>query len=120
MFDHIGLKVKDLKAAAAFYEKTLAPLGVGKTSESAESAGFGEPGAEGLWLLNGKASGPVHLAFAAKSRKDVDAFHAAGLKAGAKDNGAPGLRADYSAHYYAAFLLDLDGNNIEAVCLKAR
>ena len=75
-------------------------------------------GAPALWLYQGAAGGAVHVALRAPDRKAVERFHAAGLEAGGRDNGEPGLRADYSPNYYAAFLLDPDGNNIEAVCLR--
>ena len=114
MYDHIGLKVKDLKSAVRFYQATLAPLGFVPDSSG---SGFGPQGAPALWLYEG-TPGPVHVAFRAADRKAVDRFHAAGLKAGGRDNGKPGLRADYSPTYYAAFLVDPDGNNVEAVCLK--
>ena len=114
MYDHIGLKVKDIEASARFYEAALAPLGFVR-----EGSGFGPKGAPALWLYDGggKSAG-THVAFAAKDRAAVDRFHEAGVKAGGKDNGAPGLRADYSPTYYAAFLVDPDGNNVEAVCLR--
>ena len=119
MYDHIGLKVKDVAASARFYETALAPLGYVKSSEDASSAGFGPKGAPALWLLAGSgANRGTHVAFKAPDRASVDRFHKAGIKAGAKDNGAPGLRADYSPTYYAAFLIDPDGNNVEAVCMS--
>ena len=118
MFDHIGIKVAKLPASIEFYRRTLAPLGLELLSSGEGYAGFGPPGTPGLWLHeHAGARGPgVHLAFRAKDRAAVQAFHAQGLAAGARDNGAPGLRPDYSADYYAAFLLDPDGHNIEAVC----
>jgi len=114
MYDHIGLKVKDIDASIRFYEAALAPLGFVR-----DGSGFGPKGAPALWLYDGggKSAG-THVAFAAKDRAAVDRFHEAGVKAGGKDNGAPGLRADYSPSYYAAFLVDPDGNNVEAVCLN--
>jgi catechol 2,3-dioxygenase-like lactoylglutathione lyase family enzyme len=114
MYDHIGLKVKDIDASIRFYEATLAPLGFAR-----DGSGFGPKGAPALWLYEGggKSAG-THVAFAAKDRGAVDRFHEAGVKAGGKDNGAPGLRADYSPTYYAAFLVDPDGNNVEAVCMS--
>jgi catechol 2,3-dioxygenase-like lactoylglutathione lyase family enzyme len=78
-----------------------------------------DQGAPALWLYaGGPPAGGAHIAFRAANRKAVDRFHAAGLKAGGRDNGAPGPRADYSPTYYAAFLIDPDGNNVEAVCLE--
>jgi len=119
MYDHIGLKVKDVAASARFYKAALAALGHELASEDEQGAGFGPKGAPAFWLYRAKgAAGGVHVALSASDRAAVDRFHAAGLKAGGRDNGAPGLRADYSPSYYAAFLIDPDGNNVEAVCLK--
>lgn len=111
MYDHIGLKVGNVETSARFYQAALKPLGHVKDGSG---AGFGPEGAPALWLSQGKAA-PVHIAFSAKGRAAVDAFYNAGLKAGGKDNGKPGLRKDYGPKYYAAFLLDPDGNNVEAV-----
>lgn len=120
MYDHIGLKVKDLATATRFYRAALEPLGHGVTYEDKTSVGIGSKGEAGLWLYGAKnASGGSHVAFRATDRASVDRFHAAGVKAGGRDNGAPGLRKDYSPTYYAAFLIDPEGNNVEAVCLKA-
>ncbi|MBO6633417.1 VOC family protein [Parvibaculum sp.] len=116
MYDHIELKVKDLGKAAAFYEATLKPLGAKLCYDDPAMKGFGAK-TPGLYLAKGTGKG-IHLAFAAPSRAAVDRFHEAGLKAGGKDNGKPGIRADYAPTYYAAFLIDPDGNNVEAVCLK--
>ena len=120
MFDHIGLHTKDLAAAARFYEAALKPLGHVAGSADKDYASFGPPDAPALWLHLAKTSAgsATHLAFRAPDRKAVDRFHAAGLAAGGRDNGAPGLRPDYGPRYYAAFLIDPDGNNVEAVCLK--
>ncbi|MBL8662764.1 MAG: VOC family protein [Candidatus Odyssella sp.] len=119
MYDHVGLKVKDVAASARFYEAALAPLGHELASENKDGAGLGPKGAPALWLhRDAAARGGVHVAFAAADPAAVDRFHAAGLEAGGRDNGAPGLRNDYGPNYYAAFLIDPDGNNVEAVCLK--
>lgn len=119
MFDHIGLRVKDLGASARLYKAMLAPLGHVAGASGESYAGFGPKGAPALWLYleeNAKNAG-AHVALRAVERAAVDRFHAAGLKAGAKDNGAPGLRNDYAPNYYGAFLIDFDGNNVEAVCM---
>ena len=120
MFDHLGLRTSRLDASVRFYEATLSPLGYRLTSRDEQGAGLGPPGAPALWIgrATGQSGSGVHLAFVAPDRKAVDRFHAAGLEAGGRDNGGPGLRADYGPKYYAAFLLDPDGNNVEAVCLK--
>jgi catechol 2,3-dioxygenase-like lactoylglutathione lyase family enzyme len=119
MYDHVGLKVKDVGASARFYKAALAPLGHEVASENGEGAGIGPKGAPALWLYrDAGANGGTHLAFVAANAAAVDRFHAAGLEAGGRDNGAPGLREDYSPKYYAAFLVDPDGNNVEAVCLE--
>jgi catechol 2,3-dioxygenase-like lactoylglutathione lyase family enzyme len=119
MYDHIGLKVKDVGASVRFYQAALAGLGHVLASHDDAGAGFGPAGAPALWLYRAEdAAGPgVHVAFRAPDRAAVDRFHADGLKAGGRDHGRPGLRADYGSSYYAAFLLDPDGNNVEAVCL---
>jgi catechol 2,3-dioxygenase-like lactoylglutathione lyase family enzyme len=117
MFDHIGLQVKDLDASVRFWKAALAPLGHVLGSHDDSGAGLGPEGAPVLWLYPsaaGKKSG-THVALRAKDRKSVDRFHAAGLEAGGKDNGKPGIRKDYAPDYYAAFLIDPDGNNVEAV-----
>ena len=120
MYDHIGIHVKDLKASVRFYKSALAALGHVLCSEDASGAGFGLEGAPALWIYadKGTKSPGVHIAFAAKSRDAVDKFYKDGIKAGGADNGKPGLRADYSPKYYAGFLTDPDGNNVEAVCMK--
>ena len=119
MYDHIGLKVKDVGASARFYRAALAPLGHVLASQDDAGAGLGPAGAPALWLYRAAETGSgTHVAFAASDRAAVDRFHAEGLKAGGRDNGGAGLRADYGPKYYAAFLIDPDGNNVEAVCLK--
>jgi catechol 2,3-dioxygenase-like lactoylglutathione lyase family enzyme len=119
MFDHIGLHVTDIDASVRFYTALLKPLGHVLGSADDSGAGFGPPDAPALWLYTDKtARGPgVHVAFRAPDRHAVDRCYADAIKAGGRDNGPPGLRADYSPTYYAAFLLDPDGNNVEAVCL---
>src|SRR5690348_13514370 len=117
MFDHVGLRVKHFGKSLAFYGRALEPLGfvAQGIDEKARSAGFGKEGEPRLWLGTGDAPSSVHVAFVAPSKKAVDQFHEAALGAGGKDNGKPGLRPDYGEHYYAAFVLDPDGNNVEAV-----
>ena len=118
MLAHIGLHVKDLDAAVRFYTAVLEPLGQSLCSRDASSASFGPADDPALYLYaTPRGSGAaVHLALRAAQRKGVQEFHRQGLAAGGKDNGAPGVRADYSPSYYAAFLIDPDGNNVEAVC----
>lgn len=118
MFDHISLKVKDYRKSKRFYEQALAPLGYRLQGEyDATSAGFGPGEATILYISEGKpVSAGVHLAFASPSRGAVKKFHLAALESGGKDNGAPGIRENYSPTYYAAFAHDPDGNNVEAVC----
>jgi catechol 2,3-dioxygenase-like lactoylglutathione lyase family enzyme len=125
MLDHIGFGVKDYAASKAFYEKALEPLGVGimmsVTAEQTggyEGAGFGSDGKPYFWIGTGEPVGRMHLAFTAETRSQVDAFHAAALAAGARDNGAPGLRPHYHPNYYGAFVIDPNGVNLEAVCHK--
>jgi len=116
VLDHLALGVRDLAASKAFYEAALAPLGYGVVMEREGSVAFG-PTARPIFFLNAREpSANVHVAFQAADRESVDAFHAAALAAGAKDNGAPGMRPQYHPHYYGAFVLDPDGNNAEAVC----
>ncbi|HEY6431033.1 MAG TPA: VOC family protein [Acetobacteraceae bacterium] len=119
IIDHIGLVVRDLRKSKAFYVAALAPLGIRIVKEMEGVVGFNEEGARGgFWIgVHGQPpAGVVHVAFAARERAQVRAFHQAALAAGARDNGAPGLRPQYDANYYGAFVLDPDGHNIEAVC----
>ncbi len=117
MFHHVGLRVKDLDKAAKLYAAMLAPLGHVPGARGDGYAGFGPEGRPALWLHLSKDKGGSHVALKASSRAAVDRFFDEGRKAGARDNGKPGLRTDYAPNYYAAFLIDLDGNNIEAVCM---
>jgi catechol 2,3-dioxygenase-like lactoylglutathione lyase family enzyme len=119
MFDHIGIKVAKVDPSVRFYTAALAPLGYVLCSRDDAGAAFGPAREPALWLYPATAASQgVHLAFKARDRAAVDRFFAAGLAAGGRDNGGPGVRADYSPTYYAAFLFDPDGNNVEAVCLK--
>lgn len=117
MFDHIGLRTADLERLQRFYAAALEPLGIAVAAEYPGGTGLGRDGQPQLWLgESAQAPSSLHLAFEAESRAQVDAFHRAALAAGATDNGGPGLRTDYHNDYYAAFVLDPDGNNVEAVC----
>jgi|SRR5271166_5216397 len=124
MIDHVSVQVASFAKALSFYRAALAPLGYVPryVDEAGKSAGFGFKDsaspwfAKGsLWIAEGKAAAKVHLALHAPNRKAVAGFHAAALAAGGKDNGEPGLRPDYHANYYAGFVFDPDGNNVEAV-----
>ncbi len=125
MIDHIGFPVSDYAKAKAFYLKALAPLGYGLIMEvqqnenDAPAAGFGKDGKPDFWIGGeGGLAKAVHIAIVADDRATVDAFYAAAIAAGAKDNGAPGIRAHYHPNYYGAFVFDPEGHNIEAVCHK--
>ena len=118
MFDHLKYGVRDFQRSRSFYLAALAPLGVTDVREWPPSgAELSQPsGSVSLCLFESKeVTAPLHIAFVAHSREEVDAFHRAALAAGGKDNGRPGLRPQYSGQYYAAFALDPDGHNIEAV-----
>jgi catechol 2,3-dioxygenase-like lactoylglutathione lyase family enzyme len=127
LFDHVALLVSDYARSKAFYDRALAPLGVKPLVHCGKSCGYGREEAD-FWLGEGPTSfhkpehlqaiTPVHVAFAARSRSEVDAFHNAALEAGGRDFGAPGFRPEYHANYYGAFVLDPDGHNIEAVFQK--
>jgi catechol 2,3-dioxygenase-like lactoylglutathione lyase family enzyme len=124
MIDHIGFSVSDIERSKTFYVDALKPLGIGVVVEvSAEQtgadahAGFGKDNRAFFWIGAGaKPKGGTHLAFVAGTRAEVDSFYRAALAAGGKDNGAPGLRPHYYPNHYGAFVLDPDGNNVEAVC----
>ena len=119
MFDHVKFGVSDFAASKAFFLKALAPIGIAVVSEGSPAYGV-ELSADGKTSLclfqTGEKPAHLHLAFVAERRQQVDAFHRAALAAGAKDNGAPGLRPHYHANYYAAFVIGPDGHNIEVVC----
>ena len=118
MFDHIGLKVNDIAASVRFFAAALEPLGFVTGPSDGMSASFGLPSSPTLWLSQATHSGGIHIAFSSGTRAAVEAFYARGLAAGGVDNGPPGLRPDYGPTYFAAFLIDPDGNNVEAVCYK--
>jgi catechol 2,3-dioxygenase-like lactoylglutathione lyase family enzyme len=119
MLDHVSLRVSDLPRALAFYKAALAPIGYAVGMEFPGGAGLGEPGKLDLWIAQTeKTIHPAHIAFRT-DRASVDAFHAAALAAGGSDNGGPGVRTEYHPHYYAAFVIDPEGNNIEVVCHEA-
>ncbi len=123
--DHLSLNVTDYARARAFYDKALAPLGITMIMEFGNVCGYGRGNKPDFWIGGGKADfqsdeqvrrpTPVHVALAARSREEVDAFYKAAIEAGGKDNGAPGVRPQYHPGYYGAFVLDPDGHNIEAV-----
>ena len=124
MLDHIGFSVSNMKVSRIFYERVLKPLGIAPlmevtpemTGTSDSHVGFGA-GRSFFWIgTGGKVSVATHVAFATESRKVVDEFYAAAIAAGGRDNGKPGVRPHYHENYYGAFVLDPDGNNIEAVC----
>jgi catechol 2,3-dioxygenase-like lactoylglutathione lyase family enzyme len=115
LFDHVKLPVRDIARSRAFYERALQPFGV-RVVESSQGPGFTIDGREDFWITEQEvAAASVHIAFAAPDRETVDAFHAAAVEGGGVDNGRPGLRPHYHSGYYAAFVLDPDGNNVEAV-----
>ncbi len=120
MLDHLGIDVSEYARSKAFYEAALKPLGFEVLMEPIPNAcGFGDPekGMPFFWVYDrDEVNKGVHVAFNASDRETVDAFHAAALEAGAQDNGGPGVREIYHPNYYGAFVLDPDGNNVEAVC----
>ena len=118
VIDHIGVGVRNFEESLRFYELALAPLGFERitlTDTDNRSAAFGLRGRDDFWIHEGRPAGRMHVAFDADSQAAVDAFHAAALEAGARDNGSPGLRPAYSDTYYAGYVIDPNGNNIEAV-----
>jgi catechol 2,3-dioxygenase-like lactoylglutathione lyase family enzyme len=124
VFDHVEIKVSNISKSKIFFEKALAPLGVELLFSTIDMAGFGtgrvlgldgKPRVEFLIETSEHDLVPSHIAFSASNRKSVEQFHTEGLTTGGRDNGKPGIRTDYHPGYYAAFLLDPDGNNIEAV-----
>jgi catechol 2,3-dioxygenase-like lactoylglutathione lyase family enzyme len=126
MIDHIGIGCGDFAASQRFYEAALAPLGISKMMELTpemtggyHGVGMGAEQKPFFWFGNDGPRGTgMHVAFAAETRAQVDAFYAAAMANGGRDNGPPGIRAHYHPNYYGAFVLDADGHNIEAVCHK--
>jgi catechol 2,3-dioxygenase-like lactoylglutathione lyase family enzyme len=119
MLDHLGINVSDYDRSRDFYEPALAPLGFALLMEPApRTGGFGREGKPSFWITDQRqpTSENVHVAFTARDRAAVDAFHAAALDAGGTDNGGPGIRELYHPTYYGAYVLDPEGNNVEAVC----
>ena len=127
IIDHFGLGVSDYARAKAFYTEVLAPFGITLVMEvgpaetgAVHACGFGKNGKPEFWIgSDGKTTPPLHVAFVVETRAAVRAFHVAALRAGGRDNGAPGLRPQYHPNYYGAFVFDLDGHNVEAVCHAA-
>ena len=116
MLDHVGISVQNYEAGKAFYKTALAPLGYELVMEVKGWAGFGVGGKPDFWIQGGKQTAPgIHVAFRCDNRAQVRAFYEAALSAGGRDNGPPGVREIYHPHYYGAFIVDLDGHNIEAV-----
>jgi len=125
MIDHLGIAVSDIAKSRKFYEAALGALGMSvqmevgpdRSGDGSTALGFGVPGETIFWIADGEKVGEgTHVAFRADDHRQVDQFHAAGLGAGGRDNGKPGPRPNYGPNYYAAFLCDPDGANIEAVC----
>ena len=126
MIDHMGIGCSDFAVSRRFYEAALAPLGISQMMEvtpemtgGIHGIGMGAAGHPFFWFSSGGPRGAgMHVAFAAESRAQVDAFYAAAMASGGRDNGPPGIRAHYHPNYYGAFVLDPDGINVEAVCHK--
>ena len=117
MIDHTGVNVADAVKSKGFYRAALAPLGYEVLMDGEGFAGFGVAPKPDFWIGEGAPNvPPIHVAFRAETRAQVDAFYKAGMAAGGRDNGAPGIRTHYHPNYYGAFVFDPDGHNIEAVC----
>ncbi|MET0987987.1 MAG: VOC family protein [Steroidobacteraceae bacterium] len=127
MIDHTGVMVSDFAKSKAFYAKALAAIRYqilmelsAAVTDRGDVAGFGEPPKPDFWIIGGTPNKPpIHVAFRVARRETVDAFYAAAIAAGGRDNGPPGLRPHYHPNYYGAVVLDPDGHNIEAVCHEA-
>jgi len=120
MYDHVGLNVRDFETSKRFYDTALAVFGYGVVMEFPQACGYGPAGKPEFWIAQREpfGTGAAHVAFASADRATVHAFHEAALAAGGTDNGSAGIRDEYHEHYYGAFVLDPDGNNVEAVCHK--
>jgi catechol 2,3-dioxygenase-like lactoylglutathione lyase family enzyme len=117
VFDHIGIGASNLEASKTFFVKALAPLGVTVVMEVPDGVGLGRDHKPSFWLSASTVKcGPLHLAFTAETRSQVDDFYRRAMAAGGRDNGPPGLRPQYHPHYYGAFVIGPDGHNVEAVC----
>lgn len=118
MIDHLGISVRDFALSKAFYLSALAPLGISVVKEvpGHKTVGLGADRNPFFWISEAQVHGTMHLAFTATTRAQVDAFYNAAMKAGAMDNGPPGLRPHYHPNYYGAFVIDSNGINLEAVC----
>jgi catechol 2,3-dioxygenase-like lactoylglutathione lyase family enzyme len=117
MLNHIGIGVSDHARSKAFYAAALAPLGFSQVMEFGDNTAFGPAGLPGFWIQGSKAPMPdLHVCFTAESRAAVRAFYEAAMAAGGRDNGAPGIVEEYAPDYYAAFVFDPDGVNVEALC----
>jgi catechol 2,3-dioxygenase-like lactoylglutathione lyase family enzyme len=120
MLDHIGIPVSELTRSKQFFVAALAPLGYKVIFDLPTAVGMGDEAFPSLWIGGSESRDPLHIAFSATNRAAVDAFYRAALAAGGRDNGQPGVRAQYHPNYYAAFVYDPDGNNIEVVCRKGQ
>lgn len=117
MIDHIAIRVSNIEKSKRFYDACLAPLGYAVLMEhDISGVGFGRDGKPQFWIQRGEPSNAIHIAFSSADRATVDRFHRAAIDAGGRDNGGPGLRLEYHPNYYGAFVIDPDGNNVEAVC----
>ena len=124
MIDHLGIAVRDHAASLAFYQRALAPLGIGvlmsvpksQSGGPSDYTGFGADGKPFFWIGEGTLASGMHVCFTAGDRDSVDRFYKEALAAGASDNGPPGIRAHYHPNYYGAFVIDVNGVNLEAVC----
>jgi catechol 2,3-dioxygenase-like lactoylglutathione lyase family enzyme len=117
--DHIGVRVRDLKAARKFYSAALGAVGMKINADYGSAFAMGSKNQKIFWLARDrKSAGTGHYAFAVKHRDEVDAFHVAALEAGGTEHGSPGLRPEYGRNYYAAFVRDREGNNVEVVCYE--